>query len=67
MLNTAIDADNRFPEKMIYMKLDLDDSPEEDIQRFFDKGHQFIEEAKKNKARILGEHVTILLLVASSL
>ena len=54
MLNTAVDAENRFPDKLFYLKLDLDDSPEEDIERFFDKGRQFIEEAKKNNARILG-------------
>lgn len=53
VLNTAIDADNRFPDKLIYMKFDLDDTPEENIERYFDKGRQFIEEAKKNKGRII--------------
>ena len=53
-MNTAVDAENRFPDKFFYLKLDLDDSPEEDIERFFDKGRTFIEEAKKNNARILG-------------
>lgn len=53
ILNTAYDAENRYPDKFQYLKLELDDSPNEDIQRFFDEGRKFIEEAKRNNSRIL--------------
>ena len=62
-MNTAIDADNRFPDKLIYMKFDLDDTPEENIERYFDKGRQFIEEAKKNKGRIIGWYCILFIMI----
>lgn len=53
ILNAAKECKNHFKDEFTYMKISLIDDENEDVLSYFDEGFRFIEDAKKQKSRVL--------------
>ena len=53
ILNTAVEADNAFPDLFIYCKIALTDSKDQEFEGVFEHAFKFIERCKESGGRIL--------------
>jgi len=53
VINTARECENYFPDKMIYLFLNLQDKPQEIISTWFEESREFINKARFQKSSVL--------------
>jgi protein-tyrosine phosphatase/rhodanese-related sulfurtransferase len=53
ILNTAKECKNHYPNEFVYMKCPLVDDEKEDVKKYFDESHEFIDRARKLGGRAL--------------
>jgi protein-tyrosine phosphatase len=53
IINCAEEVESRYPHHLLYLNLDMDDHPNEDISKHFQASYEFIEDASRKGKSVL--------------